>query len=333
MAKVLFVHIGDSSWENNDKEIISKNFELLDMPLQKKGYLKTLMSSLNLIVRCDVAYYWFGSITFLPVMLLMKILGKKNIVVAGGYDVGKVGRLKHGSFDKGIVYRTLARLVFMLADRVLCVSKANWNEAVQNAKVSVQKMHLVPLGFSELDRNINPYKNRLDTITMISHLDSKRFIIKGGDQFCKLAQMMPDYEFQIIGEITPEVKLSIEEKKISNLKLLGPMTFDSELFNKTLFESKFIAQLSYYESFGAALVDGAIRGCYPIASKQFALEELVSEIGIGFDYGDLEGAVKKIEDFKEDKVDAKEVSSYFAKKYSLSKRECLIIDFIKQITV
>lgn len=289
--------------------------------MDKKRYLKTLIEGIGYLKSSEIIFCWFGSIWFLPIILLAKLMKKKVIVVAGGYDVAKTGDYHHGIFDKSIVHKYLTRLLFQLSDQVLSVSEFNKNEAIKNAEIAQSKIQLLPLGF-EFDLKDYSQIKRKKIVTMISNLDSMRFMIKGADLFCKLASCNPGFNFRIIGKLSNEVLHKIQKLELSNIELVGEVEFASKEFNQYLLESMYIAQFSRYESFGAAVVDGAIRGCYPLVSDQQALQELVKP-----DMGRVITDISQVE-LSDPEQNPEVISHHFNEKYALAKREQRLIEIV-----
>ena len=248
-------------------------------------------------------------------------MNRSVVVVAGGYDVAKTGDYHHGIFDKSVVHKYLTRLLFHLSDQVLSVSEFNKNEAIHNAKIVESKIRLLPLGFKFDLKDCSQIK-RKKIVTMISNLDSMRFMIKGADRFCKLASFNPDFRFRIIGKLSSEVLHKIQKLELSNIELIGEVEFASKEFDQYLLESMYIAQFSRYESFGAAVIDGAIRGCHPLVSDQSALQELV-----GPEMGRVITDVNQLK-LSDPKENPEVISHYFNEKFALTKREQRLIEII-----
>lgn len=317
--RVFFLHGVNASWVNKDGEMLRKEYLVSDCLLERESYIKTIFHKIEAFIISDIIYCWFGSILFLPFIVLGRIFGKKIVIVAGGYDVAKTKKFPHGYFDKNLFFQWGAKILFSLAHKVLCVSKSTLKEAQDNAQIPLKKLELIPLGFKAYKGELLE-RERPPVMTMISSMDSLRYELKGGDLFCELASEMPHYQFQIMGSLTEDVKKKIERLKIKNLTLLGSIEFNSPKFNEILLKSRFIVQLSYYESFGAALVDGAIRGCCPIATNSYALSELVKEVGIGVTHGDIQCIINQVSLFEANPISPIELSEYYVKRYPLARR-------------
>lgn len=329
--KILFLHGVESSWVDRDREILEEKYDLVDLKLNKKGYMLQIFKQIEHLATCDLVYIWFGSIVFFPIIILSKLLGKKIVIVAGGYDVAKTDRFRHGAFDRGKLYQFFIKLNFRLADKIICVSLSNKNEAQKNALITNEKIVYIPLGFAFENNSLKPYSERENTIVMISSADQLRYKIKGVDKFCELAKYLPEYKFKLVGNVAIDTSEIIYSQNIENLELVGYLEFDSFEFNNLLNSSKFITQLSFYESFGAAVVDGAIRGCYPIVTDQFALNELIENIGIKVKYDDMNLLAEKIKRLDLETVSALDVSNHFASRYSLNLRKERILNLIDLI--
>ena len=70
---------------------------------------------------CDLAVMWFAGGHAAATVLLAKLLGKKSIIVVGGFDVACIPEINYGRFTQSWTRRLLTRLALHHADRVLVV--------------------------------------------------------------------------------------------------------------------------------------------------------------------------------------------------------------------
>ena len=328
---ILFLYSTKSSWVNKDLQLLSGNYSVKEQYINKKTYWSDLLSSINKVIKADMLYCWFGSLYFLPIILFAKTFRKKIFVVAGGYDVAKTRSFRHGSFDKGIIIKLFTRLLFKLADEILCVSRFNMEEAIENAEVKPSKTHLIYLGFEEYNQQKTiPWNERVNTFLMISNLDKLRFDLKGAKHYLELARLMPDHQFVLIGSVTDDVQKVIDSYNLSNLNQKGSVEFNSAEFNKIVESCRFIVQLSAYESFGAAVVDAAIRGCYPIGSDNTALREVISEHGLLVSRDNIEAIKEEVDRIISKNPSIQSISQGFISRFSIQNREKAIYSLISK---
>lgn len=308
MKKILFVRNVNASWAIRDREILKESHKVKDLFVTKKTYLSPSWK-LN-VLGSDIVFCWFASLNFFPIVLLGKILGKKIIIISGGFDAAADHTIKYGAFTKGKFNQWLRRKLFSMADRVLCVSKANMLETLINAKVPTEKCELVYHGFENIvaQKELNSWNSRKNKIVMIAQCVSSTFYRKSVDDMMKLAELMPDYEFVLVGEVEKNIAGYMDNYAAKNFSYTGFLKFNGDEFLNLLQESKFIIQMSSYESFGCAVIDGALMGCYPIASSRFSLFEVVAGIGRIYDHGNLMQLKGVLEDVSAQDINVDDIS-------------------------
>ena len=238
-----------------------------------------------LILKHDTVFCWFGSLNFLPCILMSKLLGRKVTIVAGGFDVARVPSIKYGGFYRSKISMALRRLIFLLADKVATVSKYNTAEANTNARVSPSKIKMIYHGFKANPTKSIPYSKRKNQVISVGSINPETIRRKGHDRFIKLAQSLPEYEFILAGRYAQECKDKIDLLQIPNLRLVGFLE-DSELA-MLMSESKFYVQLSEHEAFGCSVVEAGLQGCTLIVSDKAALPEIVGSCGHIFNPEDI----------------------------------------------
>ena len=318
MKKIFLCRNTSASWAIRDKEILSREHEVFDFFISSpKSYLKNFW--FLKLFKANVVFCWFASYSFLPVVVLAKILGKKIVIVSGGFDASR----EYGT-------QRIRRKMFSWADRVLCVSKANLAETIINSRVPSEKCELVYHGFEPLPSNLKlkSWEKRENQVVMISHCNDFTYYRKGIDQFIKLAASIPDFNFVLIGNVNSDFEHFLRNYTTPNFSIAGPLQFRGEEFNQILNDSKFIVQLSQYESFGCAVIDGSIMGCLPITSNQVALFEVTEGIGSTFAHGDLPSIKSEILRQAGKQNDSNEISKISLGKFGLNERKRKILGSI-----
>lgn len=315
--RLLFASSEEGSWIDRDEEGLTSTFEIQRLRLSLGSpQLWTLWKAVR---ACDGVFIWFGSLATLPLIFFARLARRPIVLVAGGYDVARLPEFRHGAFTKGVLSQTLRRWIFRQADRVLAVSKSNLEEAVRHAQVPSHKATLLPLGFSPLlaEDAITPWGERKNQVVCLSSLVGDYYRIKGIDRMVQLAKACPEINFLLLGSVD-EANRFLLEGAPTNFHQKGYVPYASTEFLKILSESRIILQLSVYESFGAAVVDGALCGCYPFTSDAYALAELTSEVGTQIKASDsAEAQLRKALSSSQDCV---AIAQYFQRRYSLEKR-------------
>src|SRR5690606_34887763 len=132
------------------------------------------------------------------------------------------------------------------------------------------------------------WPQRKDQVSMVASSHRGSFKTKGIDQFLALAAQMPETKFNLIGGQDSWVLQQIQSRGLQNLQVTGFLPYHSPEFLQILNESKVAVQLSFYESFGAAIIDAGLCGCEMIVYNRGALPEVVGNQGQVVDYGDTE---------------------------------------------
>lgn len=135
----------DSSFEANDRDLLTNNFDVVELPSLRKsngstdhggGHNSILDYRHELetaIINADIVYSWFAGWHTYFAHKICKKHRKKLIVVAGGYDVAKLPEINHGAWCN-IKERFPAKYVLRNADLILSVSKSNQNELIEKVK-------------------------------------------------------------------------------------------------------------------------------------------------------------------------------------------------------
>ena len=329
MKNVLFLRNVNASWAIRDREILKTNFDVEDNFVNISFYLNPIW--LLKILKSEIVFCWFASFTFYPCVLIAKILNKKIIIVSGGFDAAFAPAIGYGAFTKSACSRMLRKWLFGMADKVLCVSKANMAETIINAQVDAKKCEMIYHGFEKLAGNISvvPWHKRANKIVMICQCDHTTYYRKGIDNFLKIAMAMPDYQFTLIGKVSSSLEVFFNQQAPGNFKYTGFLNFQGKEFLEILNNSKFALQLSRYESFGCAIVDAAIMGCYPISTSNFSLYEVVEGIGSVIPEEDIFYLKDLIENIQD--VDSVEISNNFLERFSFKKREKSLNKIVTEI--
>ena len=328
MKKVLFVHNVNTSWVDRDREIVESKHKVLNFYVSSVWNYFSLKWFFN-VCKSDVIYCWFASFSFFPVIILGRILGKRILIVSGGFDAAKANTIEYGAFTKSKFNQFFRRILFSYADKVLCVSKANLAETVINAKVSPERCELVYHGFSPYKKPLVSWSKRKNQVVLLCRSDSDTFYLKGIDQFLRLAELMPTFSFILIGNVSKKVEALLEKQLVPNFRWTNFLEFDGEEFNQVLNDSKVLVQLSQYESFGCSVIDGAIRGCFPITTSNLALFEVTKDVGSIVFSNNLDIFKNKILDVFNQEIDVNETVRRALLKYPLENRKKSILNLIE----
>jgi glycosyltransferase involved in cell wall biosynthesis len=327
--KVLFIHNTNASWIDRDLTIIGSKYQVYRIFIASMVDLINLKTYYN-VYKSDVIYLWFGSLYFFPIVIFSKLFCKKIIVVSGGYDVAKVQSINYGAFLSNPLINKIRVYLFNTASKVICISNVNLDDTKANIGLKSEKYELILHGFSKPCRELMSRENRKNQVVFLSRLTKQTYNLKGINFLFEIAKELPEYEFVVLGKTDEYVNNKFREWNLKNLKALGFLDFGSDKFLNVLNDSKIVLMLSAYESFGCALVDGAIMGCYPISFDQFGQKEVNEGVGTICKYGDVQSVVDEIRRVS-DIYSPDDVSNKMLIKYPYSIRKKRILDLIEKI--
>ncbi len=280
--KIILLGPLTSSFTKNDIDILSSKHKLVlinsSIGSGVKGIinlLKSAFKSLYHLFSSDVVISWFSDYATLAPVIFAKILGKKSIVIAGGYDVGYLPELNYGA--KANKFRWFCTSnSFKLSDLILPVS--HWAEDSMKKLIDLpkdKKIMMLYNGIKSERFNLPKEENRQFFITVSQSSSTVEYLIKGTDLFIQTAKRNPHYNFKLAGLRGDILRLARKDgKDLPNLEIIpGPLDLYKELI--PLYQEAFAyLQLSKEESFGLAVLEAMRCGAVPIVSTGGALPEI-----------------------------------------------------------
>lgn len=294
-TKILFVHAELATFTKMDLDILQSAYEVKELNVQRTTLLQLLryfIQTLQGVLWANQIFVWFGGYHALLPFLLGKLLRRRCIVVASGYDVANLPEIDYGNMRPGL-RRIIGRCVFYLADDILPVSKFTAGETIQNTKVAPTKIHIIehglPIAPTVDSEVVTPKISMALTVAYINQLNLTR---KGLKAFVSIAGQMPEIPFILIGPANGHTLDVLRAMATPNVIFTGPL-YGSELFHY-MAQAKVYVQLSYYESFGMSLLEAMLNRCIPVVANRAALPEVVGELGFCVPYGDEVATVAAI---------------------------------------
>ncbi len=260
-----------------DISILNKIFNVIEIKyLTSKKIMSNLVSQINLFIsiiknfkNTAFFYIWFADYhSFLPVFLA-KILKKKSILILGGYDVTYIPELNYGSYSNP-VRKLCTSFSIKYANYVLAVESSLIDEAKSRVKKTYGKFLYVPTGFDPQKWTCNQKKENLIMTVGICN-SMQRLKLKGLDLFIEIANLLPEYNFLIIGMNSKFLKLL---EIPSNLKTRDYVSF-KELLNYYS-RAKVYAQLSLREGFPSVVCEAMLCECIPLGTR---INGIITAIG------------------------------------------------------
>ena len=312
IMKVLFVAPNKSSFITQDYENLKTSFNThLFICWTPSQILKTL----NAVFEHDICFFWFASLRFLPVFALAKILKKKTIIVAGGYDVSSMPEVKYGGIKPKSFSSFLRKKFLQKSDKIITVSKSNSREAIENASIPDWKISKIYLGFEKPNIILKPFNERKNQVVFIASCNESTYKLKGFDTFLNIARLMPEISFVHVGVISHS-HFKQQLKSLQNVTSTGYLENMGIKFSNILNESKIILLPSLKESFGASLIEGCLHGCRPVGSNSYALPEIIGEMGVLCEIGNINDFQRGINSIIANSFNPETIQRYYYKRFS-----------------
>jgi glycosyltransferase involved in cell wall biosynthesis len=218
---------------------------------------------------------------------MARVLGKRVVIITGGYDVAAVPEIQYGNMRPGLT-RALGRLLFQVADLAICYSRSGVREATENAGIAPARQRLVYLGFDARKIGASSEvasKERL--VLTVAGVNASTIHRKGLLSVAAMSRLMPDVPFVIAGSIEPAAGARLAAVGGPNLTLSGYLSDDelAALYRR----AKVYFQPSVHEAFGCSVAEAMLHNCTPVVTARYSLPEVVGECGYYVSIGDFPG--------------------------------------------
>ena len=297
--------------------------------------IREKLKSILFISRSKVLISWFNDYhSFIPI-LFSKLFFKKSIIIVGGYDAIVDNKNNHGLFFKSGIRSAIAKLNYKMVNEVWIVHKSLENgcdfakqkfNIISGVRRFTSKKNIVikelNTGYDTRFWNYDQNEEKTGVITAAFFSEKRVINIKGLNIFNKLASLLPNVNFIIVGE--SGIRISDFINLESNIKVMGVQT--KSQMKKLYQNNKFYFQGSRLEGLPNSLCEAMLCGCIPVGSRVFGIPDAIGKTGILFDTEkDLDKIVEFINsDFGV--TDFKKARNQVVRKYDISKR----IEKIKQ---
>ena len=283
--KILFLRLPSGpSFAANDYDMLKQYYNVREIKWQGK---RSILSVVRGIFWSDIVYSWFAVDHSYLATKVCKTLGKKIIVVAGGFDVAHEPKINYGY---SLNPRKKKHLKFTLtnANKVLAVSNKTKNDVLN--VVPEARVEKVYLAISATEYPDNPTKEKL--VLNVGHVTPDTLVKKGIMTYIKCARHLPDVQFYLVGKVEPEAMGRLKPHMTNNLQILGWQTNDAliNLYSR----SQVYVQLSIHESFGLSVLQGMLSSCVLVITKKGAMPEVVGNTGYYVSADDVQAATKAI---------------------------------------
>jgi glycosyltransferase involved in cell wall biosynthesis len=285
--RILFIYPFLSSFVEKDLNILKEEFEVI--PFHHRGK-KDLFRLLKSVLTTDLNLSWFCLGHAISAVLFSKIFGKKSVCIAGGWDVVSMPEIGYGAMQSNKRIRK-TRFALKRANKIIAVSESTKNWVLK----WVERKDVITLYHGFDAQKFVPKGTKENLVVTVGNLTNEVTIrIKGIDTFTKIAEILPDIKFILIGKHDLKLAKKWRAKAPSNLEIIDflPQERLIEYYQR----AKVYAQLSYQESFGCALAEAMLCECVPVVTRKGAIPEVVGDVGFYVEYGDDKGIASKIKE-------------------------------------
>lgn len=280
--KAILVAPLNSSFVKTDILILSNDFDVKPFIIgNHKGfsYLFRILSLFYFILKnikdTKLFYSWFADYHSLFPTIFSKFFNIKSIVCVGGYDATYLEKYNYGILNNSFRGK-ISKLVVKLSDQVFFSSFFLQNSYLKNNINHLEsKFHVIYPAFDE-PKNLTFSNNKKVQFVCVSYCNNiNRAHIKGIDRFLSMAKMFNQFSFILIG-ISKNFEKDDIFRDLPNLKIYNELE-KNEIY-KILNESLFICQLSRFEAFGLAVLEGIYFKCIPIITNGTGLVEIIQNL-------------------------------------------------------
>jgi glycosyltransferase involved in cell wall biosynthesis len=287
--RVAFVYYSSfSPFIKNDYDILTRHFDVYKIKIKKmKDIFRLAVSAL----KCDMAFIWFAGKHAFPAVLLFRALGKKSIIVVGGYDVAYEPEINYGQFTLNWQNRMYAKFALKYSNKVLVVDPSLKDDAIKNAGVDAKNFDYLPTGYNP--SKFHPKDEKESLILTVAGGESwDRIRIKGVDIFVESAKFLPDVRFLVIG-VQGDALRRLKDVASKNVNFIGSLPQD-ELIGYYQ-KAKVYCQLSIREGLPNALCEAMLCECIPVGTERNGIPTAIGDTGFLVPYGDPSNTAKSIE--------------------------------------
>jgi len=327
---VLFVSPSFSSFIEKDYQILRAKYRVKNVVYShrcKKSLLSLIPRIIGGVLWADLTFIWFGSFHAFFAILFSKLMQKKSIVVAGGYDVAKMPEIDYGLINMKL-WRLFSIFSFRFCDRILAVSQHTKREIIKNLNLNEKKIEVIHHGF---DKNRFCLKGTKENVVItVAEVNSRTLLIKGLTNFAKTAKLLPDTRFYLVGRVEDRCREKLRSINAFNLFYTGYVPHEE--IASVMQRAKVYVQISANESFGCSIAEAMLCGCIPVVTACGALPEVVGDIGYYVPYGDIETTAKAVKRaLKDGDAQGEKARKKIEEEFPIEKRQKKLIEVISRL--
>jgi len=292
--KIFLISPSPSTFTERDREALRRGYQVREIIISnyqgRNGLKRSLLISFEIlrgVLWADLTYSWFAHNHSYLAVRLANLLGKRTLVVIGGYEVAREPEIGYGALLNPELAKRVNYIV-QNADHILAVSEFNRQEILQMS----ERRH-VAVVYNGIDcAEFTPGEEEEDLVITVCQISQGNIALKGLDTFLESARLLPDLRFAVIGRVLDESIEDLQRDAPKNVEFVASPSQDELL--RWYRRARVYCQLSYRESFGVALAEAMSCECVPVVTDRGALPEVVGEVGFVVPYGDAEATAAAI---------------------------------------
>ena len=224
------------------------------------------------VLTSDFSFSWFGYHQAYWAVRFSQLLGRRSIVVLGGFDVCEE--------EDPHFHRRIAELQYILRNASCLLAVSRRVQAKAEALVEGRgKIPVVYHGFDSV--RFRPATPKLAMAVTVAYLDENSVRRKGIETFVRAARFLPDVEFVVVGESLDGSGERLKAIATPNVRFTGKLP-EADLI-RVLQQTAVYVQASLHEAFGCSLAEAMLCGCAPVVSDRGSIPEVVGDCGIYVD--------------------------------------------------
>ena len=320
--RVLFVHISPDrvSFVRKDMDILARHFELREIFYRYRRDVPKVASG---TLWADVTFSWFAWDQAAWAVRFSRILGRKSIVIVGGFDVISMPEISYGNLlNPRPAKRT--RYAITRATRAIAISQSIRADAERFT--GRKDIGMIYHGFDpEAFKPSGPKQPIALTVGTLNTSNLKR---KGMETFVRAAGFATEIPFRFVGKVEHDAFKAIKRFIPANLTFVGRV--DSKTLLEEMQKAAVYVQPSAHEGFGCSLAEAMLCGCIPVVTDAGAIPEVVGDTGIYVPREDPEATAKAVRQAL-GMGDGARARARIVEMFPLSKRETALVAAVEEV--
>jgi glycosyltransferase involved in cell wall biosynthesis len=273
--RVLYVHSGNPSFVQIDRQILAERFEVEDW--HQPGRVANLFKLIPAVLRADLVFGWFASWhTFFPITLAW-LTRTPSVQIVGGFDTANMPDIGFG-YQQGGMRRWASRWIMKRAGQLVTNSNSSRREIAANTPILPERVTVIHHGVPDPFGPIDSTRERERLALTVGPIAESTLIQKGHQPFVEAARHLPDVRFVFVGKPLDGAIEKLRALAGENVEFTG-WASDEELEDLYARASVYV-QASRHEGFGLAVAEAMLAGCVPVVMDVTAMPEVVGDAGV-----------------------------------------------------